>query len=134
MSNEYSPQPEEDLIIEDTRKQFELPSEGPHRVVVQGFKDVGIVETKNGKKDRAALILRFDEKDSKAEPILLYDYFTKSLHEKSKLSKIVRVTTGANPSYPFHLRSLIGRVVEVVVEHKKKVRLPGSPTQTSLRT
>jgi len=67
-----------------------------------------------------SLIWKVEEKDSKGEIKLHYDFFSKTVHEKSKLLKAVRGFTGTNPVKPFRLRNLLGRQAELQIVHNEK--------------
>jgi hypothetical protein len=102
-----------------TKKVYELADEGIHNVVITRIEDVGIVETQNGMKDKAAIYFTcLDQKAKDGGEVDLRYLVNKVITAKSTLGKLLaalKITAGDN----FDMDDLIGIKAQVVVQHNK---------------
>jgi hypothetical protein len=99
------------------KKQYELMTEGIHNITITQVQDLGLVDTKNGVKDRLRIILTADDQKAKdGSRVDTQLTFTKSLGPKSNLRKFL-VQLGFNPGVEFDMDSLIGLKAQVLIEH-----------------
>jgi hypothetical protein len=99
------------------QKEFEKATEGVHQVVITEIKDLGLVETSFGTKDRVRIIFECqDQTDIEGQPVQIPLTATKSLHSKSTLGTLLsdlKVPVGAE----FDLEDLVGLKAQVIVKH-----------------
>ena len=102
-----------------TKKVYELADEGIHNVVITRIEDVGIVETQNGMKDKAAIYFTcLDQKAKDGGEVDLRYLVNKVISANSTLGKLLaalKITAGDN----FDMDDLIGIKAQVVVQHNK---------------
>jgi len=102
-----------------TKKVYELADEGIHNVVTTRIEDVGIVETQNGMKDKAAIYFTcLDQKAKDGGEVDLRYLVNKVITAKSTLGKLLaalKITAGDN----FDMDDLIGIKAQVVVQHNR---------------
>jgi len=102
-----------------TKKVYELADEGLHNVVISRIDDVGLVETQNGMKDKAAIYFTcLDQKAKDGGEVDLRYLVNKVITAKSTLGKLLaalKITAGDN----FDMDDLIGIKAQVVVQHNK---------------
>jgi|APCry1669189567_1035234.scaffolds.fasta_scaffold92455_1 hypothetical protein len=102
-----------------TKKVYELADEGIHNVVITRIEDVGIVETQNGMKDKAAIYFTcLDQKAKDGGEVDLRYLVNKVITAKSTLGKLLaalKITAGDN----FDMDDLIGIKAQVVVQHNR---------------
>jgi hypothetical protein len=103
-------------------KVYELADEGVHSVVISNVKDLGLVETQFGTKDRVQITLNvLDQNDAEGNPINLFVTANKSLHAKSTLGNMLnQLGIGIpEPGVEFDVEDLVGVKSQVVVQHNK---------------
>ena len=102
-----------------TKKVYELADEGLHNVVISRIDDVGLVETQNGTKDKAAIYFTcLDQKAKDGGDVDLRYLVNKVITDKSTLGKMLKalkIDTDDN----FDMDDLIGVKAQVVVQHNK---------------
>ena len=102
-----------------TKKVYELADEGIHNVVITRIEDVGIVETQNGMKDKAAIYFTcLDQKAKDGGEVDLRYLVNKVISANSTLGQLLaalKITAGDN----FDMDDLIGIKAQVVVQHNK---------------
>ena len=102
-----------------TKKVYELADEGLHNVVISRIDDVGLVETQNGTKDKAAIYFTcLDQKAKDGGDVDLRYLVNKVISDNSTLGKMLaalKITAGNN----FDMDDLIGIKAQVVVQHNK---------------
>ena len=109
------------LILKQTKKQFEIPKPGPVTARLTEIKDLGIVETKNGPKDKVRFVWSTTtERSTQGESFKIFQSFSKSLHPMSYLFKTLRQITGENPTDGFNLVTLIGTEVQLIIQHNER--------------
>jgi hypothetical protein len=106
------------LIVKNVKREFELPDEGTHKATLKAIEDLGLVKSKFGIKDKALLIFETDQADREGKPRKAFKRYTKTLHPKGALRKAVRAITGEDPGDEFNLAALIGRRVQLLIEHQ----------------
>jgi len=102
-----------------TKKVYELADEGLHNVVISRIDDVGLVETQNGTKDKAAIYFTcLDQKAKDGGDVDLRYLVNKVISDNSTLGKMLaalKITAVNN----FDMDDLIGIKAQVVVQHNK---------------
>jgi len=102
-----------------TKKVYELADEGLNNVVISRIDDVGLVETQNGTKDKAAIYFTcLDQKAKDGGDVDLRYLVNKVISDNSTLGKMLaalKITAGNN----FDMDDLIGIKAQVVVQHNK---------------
>ena len=102
-----------------TKKVYELADEGLHNIVISRIDDVGLVETQNGTKDKAAIYFTcLDQKAKDGGDVDLRYLVNKVISDNSTLGKMLaalKITAGNN----FDMDDLIGIKAQVVVQHNK---------------
>ena len=102
-----------------TKKVYELADEGIHNVVITRIEDVGIVETQNGMKDKAAIYFTcLDQKAKDGGEVDLRYLVNKVITDKSTLGKMLKALK-IDPNDNFDMDDLIGIKAQVVVQHNK---------------
>ena len=102
-----------------TKKVYELADEGIHNVVITRIEDVGIVETQNGMKDKAAIYFTcLDQKAKDGGDVDLRYLVNKVITDKSTLGKMLKALK-IDPNDNFDMDDLIGIKAQVVVQHNK---------------
>lgn len=103
------------MIIQE--KVFELPTEEQHKLTIVEYKDLGVVETLYGNKEKVSIKIEVtDQKAKNGEPIYVFVNASKSIGEKSTLGKFLR-KLGINPGGQFDMDDLIGFEFRAVIEH-----------------
>lgn len=105
------------MLISTKPKQYELPGEGEHCAVLCDIVDLGEVDTAYGKKDKLRFIWLVDQRDSTGKQIQVAYSYTKSLHEKASLRKVIKAILGRDPGDTFDVETLLGTNVRLVIEH-----------------
>jgi hypothetical protein len=105
------------MIISTKPKQYEIPGEGEHRAVLCDIVDLGEVDTAYGKKDKIRFIWLVDQRDSAGKQLQVAYSYTKSLHEKASLRKVIKAILGRDPGDTFDVETLLGTNVRLVIEH-----------------
>jgi len=102
-----------------TKKVYELADEGLHNVVISRIDDVGLVETQNGTKDKAAIYFTcLDQKAKDGGEVDLRYLVNKVITDKSTLGKMLKALK-IDPNDNFDMDDLIGIKAQVVVQHNK---------------
>ena|ERR1035437_2508313 len=103
------------MIIQE--KVFELPTEEQHSLTIVEVKDLGVVETAFGSKEKLSIKIEVsDQKSESGEPIYVFINASKSIGEKSTLGKFLR-KLGINLQGSFDMDDLIGFKFRAVIEH-----------------
>jgi hypothetical protein len=99
-------------------KVYELPDEGVHSLVISEIRDLGLVDTSFGTKDKALIVFDVqDQNDSEGNPTRVSVSVNKSLHVKSSLSVLLG-QLGVVPGAEFDLEDLVGlQVKQGVIQH-----------------
>ena len=100
-------------------KEYENASEGDHNAVFVDFVDLGMVETKFGKKHKIRGVFQVEETGKDGKRLVVMQRYTASVHEKSLLYKHVKGATGKPPGKKFDTESLIGVPCRIIVEHNE---------------
>lgn len=108
------------MIITNKQKQYELPDEGEHLAVLADLIDLGEVDTTYGKKDRVRFIWLVQQCDTEGKQIAVAYSYTKSLHEKASLRKVIKIMLGRDPEDSFDLETLLGMNIRLVIEHQAR--------------
>lgn len=106
------------LIVKNIRREYELPDEGAHRATVVEARDLGSVQTKFGTREMILLVFEVEQTDSEGKPRRAFKRFSKTLHPKGALRKAIRCIIGEDPGDEYDVDQLVGRVVNIVVEHE----------------
>ena len=102
-----------------TKKVYELADEGIHNVVISRIDNVGLVETQNGMKDKAAIYFTcLDQKAKDGGDVDLRYLVNKVITDKSTLGKMLKALK-IDPNDNFDMDDLIGIKAQVVVQHNK---------------
>lgn len=75
------------MAITVSISNYELPNEGPQAAVLADVIDLGIVDSKFGKKHKVNFVWILAEKDTQDKQKRVYERFTLSLNEKAGLRK-----------------------------------------------
>ena len=103
------------MIIEE--KIFELPTEEEHALVIVEVKDLGVVATNFGDKEKVSIKIDVaDQKTTSGENIYVFVNAAKSIGEKATLGKFLR-KLGLTPGKAFDMDDLIGFKFNAVIEH-----------------
>ena len=105
------------LIIKNEQKQYELPDEGQHSAVLADVTDLGEQDTKFGKKRQVRLTWLLDQLNSEGKQIRVMQRFNWSLHEMSRLYKLITALTGRRPGNQFDLEKLLGANALLFIQH-----------------
>lgn len=100
------------LVVKKSQGNFTLMPEGTQQVVIASVENLGKVNTAFGPKLKARV--RFAASDGST---VIRDY-TQSLHEKSRLYRDIKSITGKAPTDDFDVETLIGRQIQVVIQHE----------------
>lgn len=120
------------LIAEkSTGKDFKLPAEGTTQAVLNTVKDLGMVDTVfNGiakKTHKVQFVWQLAELDDEKKPILIFERFTLSLHEKAQLYKRIKGLFGKEPPASLDLEKLVGTNTNLVLVHNEGKGRDGQP-------
>ena len=120
------------LIAETpTGKDFKLASEGTVQAVLNSVKDLGMIDTVfNGvakKTHKVQFVWQLAELDDSGKPILNFERFTLSLHEKAQLFKRVKGMYGKQPPTTLDLEKLVGWNGNLVIVHNEGKGKDGQP-------
>jgi hypothetical protein len=104
-------------------KDFEALSEGLHTLILADVVDLGIQETSFGPKHKIRFVYLSDEADSEGRTKYVFEKFTRSLHEKSRLRPRVKELLGRDLSgdelKAFDIETLIGSQRQAIIEHSE---------------
>lgn len=105
------------MIIQE--KVYELPTEEAHSLTIVEYKDLGVVETNFGNKEKISIKVEVtDQKSESGEPIYVFVNATKSIGPKSTLGIFLR-KLGINVEGQFDMDELVGYKFRAVIEHNK---------------
>ena len=114
-----------------TGKDFKLATEGTVAAVLNTVKDLGMIDTVyNGvakKTHKVQFIWQLAELDDDKKPILIFERFTLSLHEKAQLYKRIKGLFGKEPPATLDLEKLIGTNTNLVIVHNEGKGKDGQP-------
>ena len=103
------------MIIEE--KIYELPTEEEHALVIVEVKDLGVVATNFGDKEKVSIKIDVsDQKTASGENIYVFVNAAKSIGEKSTLGKFLR-KLGQNPTNSFDMDTMIGFKFNAIIDH-----------------
>jgi hypothetical protein len=102
------------IVIEiSSKKKYEPPSEGVHTAVLVDVIDLG-------RRHKIRLVWLLEELDSEGKPKRAFQTFTKTLHEKASLMKMLRQLGVHIPtSGSFTGDNLIARNAQLVIQHSE---------------
>ncbi len=103
--------------IRYTPKQFETPDEGVYWATPVEIKELGIVPTANGDKEKIQFIWELDDLDSRGNHLRAFQRFNKTLHPNSSLSQAIFDITGKEPGEEYELDDLLGLRVQLAIKH-----------------
>lgn len=107
------------LVVKKT--VYEKMTEGMHNVVITKVEDIGMVDTQNGPKHKAAITFTAqDQKDKEGKPVDAQWRVNLSLGAKSTLAKILGQLGYTNVGAEFDLEEIIGTKCQIVIEHAEK--------------
>ena len=107
------------LIVKYVKRQFEIPDEGTHLATLVEIQRLGPVQTAYGVRNKLLSVFETDQLDREGKPRRAFKRFTETLHPKSALRKAIRSIIGEDPGDEFDLARLIGRTVQIVIEHQE---------------
>jgi hypothetical protein len=99
------------------RKKFELSAEGLHNAVISRIEDLGIVETANGKRDKARIFFTVRDQEAKENGEVSLSV-TKVFDGKNNISKVLK-SLKISHGEDFDLLELVGVRCCVVIQHNK---------------
>jgi hypothetical protein len=103
------------MIIQE--KVYELPTEETHSLTIIEYKDLGVVETLYGKKEKVSLKIEVtDQKGEDGSPIYVFVNAAKSIGPKSTLGIFLR-KIGVNVQGQVDMDDLVGYKFHAVIEH-----------------
>ena len=100
-------------------KGFEIPPEGVEWASIAEIKELGLVETQNGAREKIAIVWELDRADSHGRPFLVFQRFNLSLHPASFLSKTIHDITGEEPGDEYELDDLLNARCQLVLKHNE---------------
>ena len=100
-------------------KEFETPEEGIHWATLVEIKDLGMVPTANGDKEKLQFVWELDDLDSRGNHLRVFPRVNKTLHPSSSLSQAIFDITGKQPGDEYELDDLIGVRVQLVLKHNQ---------------
>jgi len=98
-------------------KEYERPDEGFHEAILTEVKDLGVVKTAYGEKDRVRFTWTVEQLGKDGKPLTISQWFNKSRHKKAELPKAIVAITGRYPENGFDLESISGAKARLLVEH-----------------
>lgn len=108
------------LMVTKPEGNFTIAPEGSHVAVITEVKDLGVVETNFGPKEKVRIKWEIAQRDGEGRRISAIQQFTKSLHEKSSLYKALKSILGREPGKSFDLETLVSTNAQIVVTHTEK--------------
>jgi len=109
---------EKKMVLIVTNLKREIPDEGTHRATLIEITDLGSVQTKYGMKEKVLFTFEVEQADGEGKKRRAFKRFSKTLHPKGGLRKAIRAITGEDPGDEFDLAQLIGRTVQILIEHQ----------------
>ena len=98
-------------------KEYERPDEGFHDAVLTEVKDLGVVKTAYGDKDRVRFTWTLEQLGKDGKPLTISQWFNKSRHKKAELPKAILAITGKYPPNGFDVETLCGAKASLLIEH-----------------
>lgn len=99
-------------------KQYPLPSEGLHLLVLADVADLGVVQNQHyGARREVALTWVVNEQDKEGNYFAIRRTFNAAMSEKSNLFAVITHMYGKNPPKSLDLETLIGKVNNGVIVH-----------------
>ena len=107
--------------VKYTPKNFEIPTEGVHDAELIEIKELGMVDTPNGEREKVRFVYGLDDTDSRGKPLLVFQTFNLTLHPQSRLSKTIYDLTGKDPEEgeEYELNDLLGTRSQLVLKHQR---------------
>src|ERR1019366_4663551 len=104
-----------------SKKQFEIPAEGPVMATLVEVRDLGEVATGYGKKQKVLFIWDTDETDEGGAQLKVFERLTNTLHPQGRLAPRIKSITGEFPDEDedYNLTGLEGSRVQLVIEHNR---------------
>lgn len=103
------------IMIEE--KVYTLPEPGIHQARISDVRDLGIVQTKHGEKDKIQIVFdMLDQQDEENKPVTASIFAAKTLGKKATLRKVLD-QLGVPVGGSFNARDLVGIKCQVVVSH-----------------
>ena len=107
------------MKVKYTAKNFEVPTEGVHVAELREIKQLGVVETLNGEREKVRFTYELDETDSRGRSLLVFQTFNLTLHPQSFLSKAIYDLTGEEAGGEYELDHLLGIRRQLVLKHHR---------------
>lgn len=108
------------VIIDSTRKAFEVVSEGQHTGTITGVELKKDVQTPFGLKDKIAIRWEVEEVDTEGKNKSLLQFFNSSLHEKATLRKAIKSILGKDCGEKFDVETLVGMKALLAVDQVER--------------
>lgn len=102
-----------------TPNNFEIATEGVHDAELIEIKELGMVETPNGEREKVRFVYGLDDIDSRGKNLLVFQSFNLTLHPSSFLSKAIYDLTGEEPGEEYELDDLLGIRCQLVLKHHR---------------
>lgn len=106
------------MSLQLKRKEFELPSEGPHDATLTEIKDLGVVPTAFGSKERVRFSWTLDTKGADGKQLMVVQSFNATWNPMSSVWKVYQQITGKQPPSDVNLEKLKGNRCCLYVMHK----------------
>lgn len=107
------------FVVETVPSKFTPVSEGVHAAVLAKIIDRGTEETPYGPKHKAMFVYITDETDAEGKPKLVFATYTVSVHEKSKLRKVLFALGKEIVDNRFDLDLLVGTQTQLIIEQRE---------------
>jgi hypothetical protein len=108
------------LIVKTPKKSFQPPDEGWQRAKLVEIRDLGLVQTLSGMREKILLVYETQQLDQDGKPRKVFVRFSKTLHAKGNLRRHVRSVLGRDPGEEFDMHALLGITVDLNIEHSEK--------------
>jgi hypothetical protein len=112
------------ILVSRPKREYTPAPEGTHAAVCCDVVDLGLVRTQWGMKPKVKISWQIDKKNSDNEdrPFVVSQRFTRSLHEKAELRRVLEDWRGKDLSpqelEEFDLEKLLGANCQLRVVHK----------------
>lgn len=107
------------MKVKYTAKDFEIPTEGMQWGELIDIKELGVVETPNGEREKVRFTYELDETDSRGKPLRVFQTLNLTLHPQSFLTKTIYDLTGKEPGEEYELNNLLGIRCHLVLKHHR---------------
>lgn len=122
------------IYVSDNAER-ELPPEGVHQAVCCDVIDLGMVETRFGKKYKIRMVWQLDDPSDPSKRITVIKQYGATLNQMSKLSKDLEGWRGkafsAEERKRFDVEALIGKNCQLQIVHET---MPDGKTWANIRT